>query len=112
MVTAYCEDYLTTAFAKKFVKAEDTAFISGDGVDQPVDILTDESGAKVGVTAATGSGISFDELTRLYFSVKPEYRSNAVWLMNDETAFTLRSMKDDAGNFLWCGSLEPLMAPL
>jgi len=103
------EDYLTTAFAKKFAKAEDAAFISGDGTDQPVGILTDEGGSEVGVTAADGNGISFDELTRLYFSVKPEYRSNAVWLMNDETALTLRSMKDDTGNFLWRGSPETLM---
>ena len=30
------EDYLTTAFAKKFAKAKDTAFIGGDGIDKPL----------------------------------------------------------------------------
>jgi len=103
------EDYLTTAFAKKFAKAEDVAFIGGDGVDKPTGILADEGGAEVGVTSAVGNAIAFDELTRLYFSVKPEYRSNAAWLMNDETAFTLRSLKDDTGGFLWRGSPESLM---
>lgn len=24
-----------------------------------------------------------------------------MWIMNDETAFSLRTMKDDAGNYLW-----------
>lgn len=103
------EDYLTTIFAKKFSKAEDAAFIGGDGCDQPIGILAYEGGAEIGVTAATGNSISFDELTRLYFSVKPEYRSDAVWLMNDETALMLRSMRDDAGNYLWRGSPETLM---
>lgn len=103
------EDYLTTVFAKKFSKAEDAAFIGGDGDDKPVGILHTENGAEIGATSASTDSISFDELTRLYFSVKPEYRSNAVWLMNDETAQTLRMLKDAAGNFLWRGSPESLM---
>lgn len=103
------EDYLTTVFARKFAKAEDAAFINGDGIDKPVGILHTEGGAEIGVTSASTDSISFDELARLYFSVKPDYRSSAVWLMNDETALTLRSLKDDAGNYLWRGSAESLM---
>ena len=37
----------------------------------------------------------------LYFSVKPEYRKNGKWIMNDETAFTLRRVKDADGNYIW-----------
>lgn len=103
------EDYLTTAFAKKFAKAEDAAFIGGDGVNKPAGILHTEGGAEIGVTSAATDSISFDELIRLYFSVKQDYRSNAVWLINDETALMLRSLKDDAGNFLWRGNAESLM---
>ena len=103
------EDYLTTAFAKKFAEAEDGAFINGDGNRKPVGILHTEGGAEVGVTSAISDGITFDELTRLYFSVKPDYRSSAVWLMNDETALALRSLKDNTGNFLWRGSADSLM---
>lgn len=103
------EDYLTTVFAKKFAKAEDAAFIGGNGDDMPMGILHTENGAEIGATSAAMNSISFDELTRLYFSVKPDYRSNAVWLMNDETAQILRALKDSAGNFLWRGSPESLM---
>lgn len=60
------EDYLTTAFAKKFAKAEDTAFIGGDGIDKPLGILYTEDGAEIGVTSAATDSISFDELIRLY----------------------------------------------
>lgn len=38
---------------------------------------------------------------KLYFSLDREYRRNAVWLMNDETAFALRLLKDSAENYLW-----------
>jgi len=69
-------------------------------------------GADVGVTAASPTGIAFDEIQRLYFSLKPEYRSNAVWVMNDETALGLRDLKDSTGNFLWRGAADTLLGKL
>ena len=39
-------------------------------------------------------------MVKLYFSVKPEYRKNGVWMMNDETALTLRTLKDADGNYV------------
>ena len=33
--------------------------------------------------------------------MKPEYRRNGVWLMNDRTALALRTLKDADGNYLW-----------
>ena len=62
----------------------------------PTGILS-ENGATVGVTA---SGISFDDVIRLYFSVEKQYRGNSAWLMNDETALALRLLKDANGNSL------------
>ena len=104
-LTFNIEDYLTTVFAKKFAKAEDNAFISGDGVDKPVGILHSNGGAEIGATTAT---LTFDDITKLFFSVKPEYRMGGSWLMNDETAQYLRNLKDDAGNYLWRGSADTL----
>ena len=40
-------------------------------------------------------------MLQLYFSLDKEYRKNAVWLMNDETALSLRMLKDSAGYPLW-----------
>jgi len=67
----------------------------------------DEEGLKdvfgkdaTGYPCSTAS-LSYDDVIKLYFSVKPEYRRNAVWLVNDETAYTLRTMKDQDGNYLW-----------
>ena len=35
------------------------------------------------------------------FSQKKEYRRNGVWMMSDETALKLRTLKDADGNYLW-----------
>lgn len=92
------EDYLTSAFGKRIGHTEEDAFINGTGVDMPTGILAENGGADIGVTTAT---LTYDEVIRLYFSVGREYRKDGVWLMNDETALTLRTMKDDHGNYLW-----------
>ena len=100
------EGYLTSRFAKNFAKAEDAAFISGTGEDMPTDILSDTGGADVGVT--TGS-VTFDDVHKLYFSLKPEYRAQESWLMNDEIALYLRSLKGNSGNYLWRGDADSLL---
>lgn len=102
-------DYLTRDFARIFGKAEEVAFLNGDGVGQPKGVLHATEGADVGVTAASSTDIIFDEIHRLYFSLKPEYRSNAIWVMNDETALALRDLKDSAGNYHWRGAADTLL---
>ena len=89
-----------------FAKAEDRYFISGSGVDEPVGLLHATEGAENGASA---NQLSYDAVIDLYYSVKPEYRRNGVWLMNDETAQTLKKLKDDAGNYLWRGSDDTVM---
>lgn len=92
------EDYLVSRLAKNFGRAEDNGFINGTGVDMPTGILAKSGGADVGVTADT---ITYEDVVKLFFSVKPEYRRKGVWLMNDETAMALRILKDDGGNYIW-----------
>lgn len=91
------ENYLLNAFARRFSRAEETAFLNGTGTDEPTGLLS-SGGAEVGVTAAS---ITYDDVVKLYFSLKPEYRANAVFLMHDDTAMALRTLKDSAGNPIW-----------
>lgn len=100
------EGYLTGRMAKCFARAEDSGFLTGDGVDKPTGILDAENGAETGVTA---SALTYDDVVRLYFSVKPEYRKSGVWLMNDETALALRTMKDKDGNYLWSHGSDTIL---
>lgn len=91
------EIYLNNEFARRFGRAEENIFINGTGIDEPTGLLQT---AEVGKTAATAD-ISFDDIVALYLSVKPEYRKHSAWIMNDETALTLRSVKDTNGNYIW-----------
>lgn len=99
------ESYLIRRLAKCFGRAEDKAFITGTGVEEPTGLLHDTDGAETGTSAA----LSYDSVIDLYFSVKPEYRKNGVWIMNDETAHALKKLKDDSGNYLWRGSDDTIM---
>lgn len=103
------EGYLTRDFARIFGQAEENGFINGDGVNAPRGILHATDGAEVGVTASSATVITFDEVNRLFFSLKPEYRMNAIWTMNDEMALVLRNLKDSAGNYLWRGTADTLL---
>ena len=100
------EDYLVKRLAKNFGRAEDNGFINGTGENMPTGILAETGGAEVGVTA---TALTYDDVIRLYFSVKPEYRRNGVWLMNDETALALRTLKDDAGQPIWNQSNDTIL---
>ncbi len=90
------EQYLVVQFSKRFGKAEEDAFINGTGGDQPHGILTD---AEIGVTVS--GDIGFDDVLALYFSVDKQCRSGGAWLMNDETALKLKTLKDQNGQYLW-----------
>jgi len=94
------EEYLLNAFARRFGRAEEMALLNGTGVNQPTGLLG-ESGAEVGVTALSATVVTYDEVVKLYFSLKPDYRANAVFLMHDDTAMALRTLKDSAGNPIW-----------
>lgn len=100
------ENYLFERLAKNFSKGEEHGFINGTGNAEPTGILAETGGANVGVTTIT---LTFDDITKLFFSVKSEYRMNGSWMMNDETALYLRNLKDNDGNFLWRGSADTLM---
>jgi HK97 family phage major capsid protein len=94
----FIEDYLIKRLGRSFGRAEDAAFLTGTGDTMPTGILNEDTGAETAVSAAS---ITYDDIIRLYYSLDKEYRRNAVWLMNDETALALRLLKDSSGNYLW-----------
>ena len=99
------QSYLVSEFARRIGNKEEEAFISGDGTGKPVGILANTGGAQLGVTAASATAITVDELITLYHSLSVPYRKNAVWLMNDSTVQFIRKLKDGNGQYLWQPSL-------
>ncbi len=100
------EDYLTRRLARNFAKAEDKAFLSGNGEAEPTGLLHADKGAEIAISTKS---LSFDDLIRLYSSVKPEYRRNGTWLMNDDTALALRTMKDSSGAYIWNSDKDTIL---
>ncbi len=92
------EDNVLRNFAVAMSRAEEQAFITGNGTEMPYGLLHEERGAEVGVTAQS---LTYDDVVKLFFSVKAKYRKKGKWIMNDETAHALRSIKDKDGNYLW-----------
>ena len=98
------EKYLSNDFAKRFGRDEENIFINGNGTTQPRGVLTNNAD----VITEANNAISYDEVTKLYFSLKAEYRKDAVFLMHDDTAMQLRLLKDNAGNYLWNASNDTI----
>lgn len=92
------EAYFEREFARRIANKEEEAFISGNGVAKPVGIL---NRAEVGVTTASASAITADEIMDLFYSLKGAYRRNAIWILNDETVKAIRKLKDGSGQYLW-----------
>lgn len=99
------EGYIAGEFAYAFGAAEEQAFCVGSGVGQPTGLFT-AKGAPVGVTAASATAITTDEVINLIYSLKAPYRKNAKFLMNDATVSALRKLKDSNGQYLWQPSVQ------
>ena len=95
------EDYISTEFARRIGSREEDAFFNGDGVGKPTGIFNATGGAEIGVTSASATAITADELIDLFYSLKAPYRKNAVWVLNDATVKAIRKLKDNNGNYLW-----------
>ncbi len=99
------ESYISKEFARRIGSKEEDAFFNGNGTGKPVGIFNTTGGAEVGVTAASATAITADEIIDLFYSLKAPYRKNAVWILNDATIKAIRKLKDNNGNYLWQPSL-------
>ena len=97
--------YIARRFGVRMGNAEERAFITGDGVGKPLGLL-DDAGAKVGVTTAKTTAISFDEVFQLYYALKAPYRKKAEFLCNEALVLQLMTIKDNNGNYIWKPGLD------
>ena len=95
------ESYITREFARRIGSKEEEAFFTGNGTGKPLGILAETGGAETGVTAASATAVTADELIDLYYSLRSPYRRNAVWTLNDSTVKAIRKLKDGNGQYLW-----------
>jgi HK97 family phage major capsid protein len=110
------EAWLTEEVSDVFVETEGAGFITGNGVGQvkgiiDSDLMVADASWEYGRTGyiASGAASAFsnaDKLFDLQHALKPVYRQNGTWLMNDTTLNHVRKFKDGEGNYLWRPGLE------
>ncbi|MDA5956295.1 phage major capsid protein [Listeria monocytogenes] len=100
------ENYIAREFARRIGNKEEDAFFTGDGSGKPTGILAATGGAQIGVTAASATAISIDEILDLFYSLKSPYRNKSVFVMNDATIKAIRKLKDGQGQYIWQPSLQ------
>lgn len=100
------ESYITREFARRIGNKEEEAFFVGDGTGKPTGLLNATGGGQVGVTAASATAITLDEVLDLFYSLKAPYRNKAVFVMNDATIKAIRKLKDGNGQYLWQPSIQ------
>ena len=93
--------YIAHEFVRRAGAAEEQAILTGDGSHKPIGLLHATLGAQTGVTAASATAITADELIDLQHSLKSGYRRKAVWIMNDATISAIRKLKDGQGQYIW-----------
>jgi HK97 family phage major capsid protein len=94
------EAEMNLEFAEQFAKAEGAAFISGNGTNKPTGI-TDGSTVATGVTTASATAITADEMVEFVHSLKADYAQNAAFMMNRTTLGEIRKLKDTAGQYIF-----------
>lgn len=99
------ESYIAKEFARRIGSKEEEAFFIGDGIGKPTGIFNETGGGELGITAASQTAITVDEIMDLFYSLKSPYRKKAVFTMNDATVKLIRKLKDGNGQYLWQPSL-------
>lgn len=105
--------HIAQRFGVRFGNAEEDAFINGTGPSanpsttpsQPTGILTSLT-ATAGNTTANATTVDFDNIYKLYYSLKSPYRKKAAFLCNESLLLQLMLLKDKNDNYIWKPSLD------
>lgn len=94
------ESLLGSLLGERMGRRANTELTVGDGSGDPSGIVTASS---LGVTAASATALTFDEIIDLEHSVDPAYRASpkARFMFSDSTLKVLRKLKDGEGRYLW-----------
>ena len=99
------EDYLIDQFVKALSNAEEDAFLNGAATEtgKPTGLFPSAMADtdNVVTTATTDTKIAADDIINLIYKLKRPYRSNAVFIMNDQIIAQIRMLKDNNLGYIW-----------
>ena len=97
------EGFLANDGGRALGNGAGTDFAVGNGTAKPNGLM---NASGTGVTCASATVITPDEIIDLYHSVTSPYRINGAWIMNDATLKEVRQLKDSNNQYLWQPSLQ------
>ena len=94
-------DIASTLFGEAFALGEENAFINGNGVGQPMGIMSEigTNGPPSVATANTGS-MTADDVISLFYQLPVQYRMGGKWTINSPIMQALEKLKDGQGRYL------------
>ncbi|WP_341764542.1 phage major capsid protein [Candidatus Tisiphia endosymbiont of Beris chalybata] len=98
------DNWLIECLRDSFVKAENDAFINGDGKKKPKGILSKDHN-KID-KFNMGSSVSVSGLLDLINLLDADYAANASFLMHRSTLSEIQKLQDNNGRFIWQQSLS------
>jgi len=102
-------EFLGSSLANRIGRIQNDHFTTGTGTGQPKGIVV--AAANSGVTAATATTVTYDNIVDLIHSVDPAYRTGARFMFNDAALKMMKKIKvlqfsgDTSGVPLWQPSL-------
>ena len=94
------ENLLGDLLGERLGRIANSQLTTGTGSSAPNGIVT---ASTLGVTAASATAVTYDEIINLEHSVDPAYRNSPKvrFMFNDTTLRDVRKLKDGQGNYLW-----------
>ena len=110
------EDWINSELAIEFAEQEEIAFTSGNGTKKPKGFLAYASTLDPDKTRAFGTlqhilsgaaaGVTADAIIKLVYTLRKVHRNGAKFMMNNNSLFAIRILKESEGNYLWRPGLE------
>lgn len=104
------EQLVADRFAYKFAVAQEKAFLTGDGSNQPLGIFhASNDGVPTTqdvATSNTTTAVTADGLINAKFKMKAQYRADARWIFHRDGMKAISLLKDGDGQYLWKPGVE------
>lgn len=110
------EAWINSELALEFAEKEEVAFTTGNGTLKPKGFLaypsalTDDKTRAFGtlqhILSGAAAGITSDAIIKLVYTLRKVHRNGAKFMMNNNSLFQARILKDSEGNYLWRPGLE------
>ena len=110
------ENWINSELAAEFSEQEEIAFTTGNGTKKPKGFLAYASSIDDDKTRAFGTlqhilsgsaaAVTADAIIQLVYTLRKSHRNGAKFMMNNNSLFKIRVLKDSEGNYLWRPGLE------